>query len=64
VSVNAPDNASGSPINNKNAAMIPAKTRNPRRVSLVLAEDELLIPVILDKSSTDQFCLMFPGTHV
>jgi hypothetical protein len=43
VSVNAPDDASGSPINNKDAAMIPAKTRKTMRVSRFLAADEELI---------------------
>jgi hypothetical protein len=42
VSVNAPDDASGSPINSKNAAMIPAKTRNTMQDSRFSAEDELL----------------------
>jgi len=43
VSANAPDNASGSQINNRKAAMIPAKTRNTIRVSLFLTDDELFI---------------------
>jgi hypothetical protein len=41
--VNAPDAAIGSPINSRNAAMIPAKTRNTIRVSLTLADDKLSI---------------------
>jgi hypothetical protein len=43
VSVKAPEAAIGSPINSKNPAMIPAKTRNTNRVSRFSSDDELLI---------------------
>jgi hypothetical protein len=45
LSVNAPDAASGSPINSRNPAMIAAKTRNTMRVSLSLTDDEIFIYV-------------------